>query len=79
MIKYDIFVFLLRISKQLNIVSFNLKDLLEALKTLSGFFPENSIRSRRNLRSDIEKRSLVLNEEFLDAFRSIKEVLFTIL
>lgn len=52
----------------------NDKDLLEALKTLSGFFPENSIRSRRNLRSDIEKRSLVLNEEFLDSFRNIKEV-----
>jgi len=42
--------------------------------TLSGFFPENSIRSRRNLRSEIEKRSLVLNEEFLNAFREIKEV-----
>jgi hypothetical protein len=52
----------------------NDKDLLEALKTLSGFFPENSIRSRRNLRSEIEKRSLVLNEEFLNAFRDIKEV-----
>lgn len=53
----------------------NDKDLLEALKTLSSFFPENSIRSRRNLRSDIEKRSLVLNEEFLSAFRNIKEQL----
>lgn len=50
------------------------KDLLEALKTLSTFFTENSIRSRRNLRSDIEKRSLVLNEEFLGAFKNIKEV-----
>lgn len=53
----------------------NDKDLIEALKTLSGFFPENTIRSRRNLRSEIEKRSLVLNEEFLDAFRNIKEQL----
>ena len=52
-----------------------LKDLLEALKTLSAFFPENSIRSRRNLRSDIEKRSLTLNEEFLVAFRNVKEQL----
>jgi len=51
----------------------NDKDLLESLRTLSEFFPENSIRSRRNLRSEIEKRSLVLNEEFLDAFRNIKE------
>ena len=53
----------------------NDKDLLEALKTLSVFFPENSIRTRRNLRGEIEKRSLVLNEEFLDAFRNIKEQL----
>lgn len=53
----------------------NDKDLLEALKTLSVFFPENSIRTRRNLRSEIEKRSLVLNEEFLEAFRNIKEQL----
>ncbi len=52
----------------------NDKDLLEALRGLSGFFTENSIRSRRNLRSDIEKRSLVLNEEFLEAFRNIKTV-----
>lgn len=52
----------------------NDKDLLEALKTLSVFFPENSIRSRRNLRSDIEKRSLTLNEEFLNAFKNVKEV-----
>lgn len=51
----------------------NDKDLLDAMKTLSGFFPENTIRSRRNLRSDIEKRSLILNEEFLDAFRNVKE------
>ncbi|CAF0784665.1 unnamed protein product [Brachionus calyciflorus] len=53
----------------------NDKELLESLKTLSMFFPENSIRSRRNLRSDIEKRSLVLNEEFLGAFRNVKEQL----
>ena len=52
----------------------NDKDLLEALRGLSSFFTENSIRSRRNLRSDIEKRSLVLNEEFLEAFRNIKTV-----
>jgi conserved oligomeric Golgi complex subunit 6 len=56
----------------------NDKDLLEALRTLSGFFPENSMRSRRNLRSDIEKRSLILNEDFLNAFRTIKEQLDTI-
>ena len=52
----------------------NDKDLLESLKTLSGYFTENSIRSRRNLRGDIENRSLVLNEEFLFAFKNIKDV-----
>jgi hypothetical protein len=52
----------------------NDKELLESLKTLSSFVSDNSIRSRRNLRSDIEKRSLTLNEEFLSAFRNIKEV-----
>lgn len=52
----------------------NDKDLLEAMKTLSGFVKENSIRSRKNLRSEIEKRSLNLNEEFLGTFRNVKEV-----
>lgn len=50
------------------------KELLEAMKTLSGFVKENTIRSRKNLRSDIEKRSLNLNEEFLDTFKNVKEV-----
>jgi hypothetical protein len=44
------------------------------LKTLSGYFTQNNIRTRRNLRSDIEKRSLILNEEFLNAFKEVKEV-----
>ena len=50
------------------------QDMLEALKALSGFFAENSLRSRRNLRSDIEKKSLGINEEFLSAFQAVKEV-----
>lgn len=53
----------------------NDKEMLEALKALSTFFSENSLRSRRNLRSDIEKRSLAINEEFLTAFRAVKEQL----
>ncbi|XP_005093725.1 conserved oligomeric Golgi complex subunit 6 [Aplysia californica] len=53
----------------------NDKDMLEALKALSTFFTENSLRSRRNLRSDIEKRSLAINEEFLTAFQAVKEQL----
>ncbi|KAK7102644.1 conserved oligomeric Golgi complex subunit 6-like [Littorina saxatilis] len=53
----------------------NDKDMLEALKALSGFFSANNLRSRRNLRSDIEKKSLAINEEFLSAFQAVKEQL----
>jgi len=41
---------------------------------LSTFFVDNSLRSRRNLRGDIEKRSLAINESFESAFREVKEV-----
>ena len=40
---------------------------------LSTFFTENSLRERRNLRGDIEKRSLYVNEQFESAFREVKE------
>ncbi|XP_067944821.1 conserved oligomeric Golgi complex subunit 6-like [Watersipora subatra] len=56
----------------------NDKDTLEALKALSTFFTENNLRTRRNLRSDIEKRSLVINEEFLASFKSVKDQLDSI-
>jgi len=45
---------------------------LEALKELSTFFTENTLNSRRNLRSKIERRSLTINEEFLAAFKQVK-------
>ncbi|KYN04213.1 PREDICTED: conserved oligomeric Golgi complex subunit 6 [Cyphomyrmex costatus] len=48
------------------------KDTLEALKELSTFFTENTLNSRRNLRSKIERRSLAINEEFLSTFREVK-------
>ncbi|XP_011344994.1 conserved oligomeric Golgi complex subunit 6 isoform X2 [Ooceraea biroi] len=48
------------------------KDTLEALKELSTFFTENTLNSRRNLRSKIERRSLTINEEFLAAFKQVK-------
>ncbi|GBM06457.1 Conserved oligomeric Golgi complex subunit 6 [Araneus ventricosus] len=51
------------------------KDTLDALKDLSTFFTENNIKNRRNLRSEIEKRSLRVNEEFLESFRDVKEAL----
>lgn len=56
----------------------NDKEMLEALKALSSFFTENSLRSRRNLRGDIERRSLSINEEFLAIFKNVKEELESI-
>lgn len=50
--------------------------MLEALKALSAFFVENSLRTRRNLRGDIERRSLAINEEFVHIFKQVKEVMF---
>ena len=47
---------------------------MEALKALSTFFADNSLRSRRNLRGNIEKRSLATNESFEIAFREVKQV-----
>ncbi|CAG12781.1 unnamed protein product [Tetraodon nigroviridis] len=49
--------------------------MLEALKALSVFFTENSLRTRRNLRGDIERRSLAINEEFAQIFKEVKEEL----
>lgn len=48
--------------------------MLEALKALSVFFTENSLRTRRNLRGDIERRSLAINEEFAQIFKEVKKV-----
>ncbi|XP_043927592.1 conserved oligomeric Golgi complex subunit 6 isoform X2 [Protopterus annectens] len=53
----------------------NDKEMLEALKALSAFFAENSLRTRRNLRGDIERRSLSINEEFVNIFKDVKEEL----
>uniref|UniRef100_A0A8C1T9Z6 Component of oligomeric golgi complex 6 n=1 Tax=Cyprinus carpio TaxID=7962 RepID=A0A8C1T9Z6_CYPCA len=50
-------------------------EMLEALKSLSVFFTENSLRTRRNLRGDIERRSLSINEEFVRIFKEVKEEL----
>lgn len=57
------------LSRKLNkILESNLdndKETLEALEVLSGFLDRNTLQARRNLRSDLEKRSLALNEAFL--------------
>uniref|UniRef100_A0A182P3P1 Conserved oligomeric Golgi complex subunit 6 n=1 Tax=Anopheles epiroticus TaxID=199890 RepID=A0A182P3P1_9DIPT len=51
------------------------RETLDALSDLSTFFKENTLQSRRNLRSQIEKRSLEINQNFLSAFKEVKEVL----
>ncbi len=51
------------------------KDLIESLKYLSTFFTENNVRTRRSLRSTIEKRSLTLNDQFEECFRIVKQQL----
>ncbi|BFG06287.1 conserved oligomeric Golgi complex subunit 6 [Drosophila madeirensis] len=48
------------------------KDTLDALNGLSSFFKENTLQNRRNLRSQIEHRSVGINENFLKAFREVK-------
>jgi hypothetical protein len=58
------------------------KETLEALCDLSTFFTENTLKSRRNLRSQIEKRSLAINEVItvfnanLQLFREIFKNIF---
>lgn len=42
------------------------RETVDALTVLSEFLPANTLHARRNLRSDIEKRGLVLSEEFRD-------------
>lgn len=49
----------------------NDKETLEALEVLSSFLGENTLQARRNLRSDLEKRSLVLNESFLGCMEEL--------
>ncbi|XP_062521399.1 conserved oligomeric Golgi complex subunit 6-like [Corticium candelabrum] len=51
------------------------KDMLDALKTLSGFFTKNTLKNRRSLRSDVEKRSLAIGENFASCFAEVKKEL----
>lgn len=50
-------------------------DLLSSLNTLSTFYTENTPQGRRNLRSTVEKRSLSINHEFLQASDAAQQVL----
>jgi len=54
------------------------KDTLEALEVLSGFLDKNTLQARRNLRSDLEKRSLALNEAFLQCIGKVVDQLYGI-
>jgi len=41
------------------------RELLESLKGLSEFYGENTVESRRNLRSEVERRNVEMNQEFV--------------
>ena len=43
----------------------------DALEELSTFFTENTLRTRRFLRGDIERRSLQINRDFLNEMESV--------
>ncbi|CAE7447968.1 COG6 [Symbiodinium natans] len=47
----------------------------DALKCLSGFFSENTVHNRRNLRSSIEGENLCLHKEFVHAFGALESQL----
>ena len=47
----------------------------EALRELSSFFTENTLKNRRYLRGEIERRSLQINLDFLESFGKVKQAL----
>ena len=51
----------------------NDKETLEALGVLSGFLDKNTLQARRNLRSDLEKRCLGLNDNFVQCLGTLVE------
>lgn len=62
-----------RLNKILESQIENDDETIEALRELSTFYTENSLQARRNLRSQIEKRSLDINQSFLSAFKEVKD------
>ncbi len=48
-------------------------ELQEALQELSIFFPENTLRTRRFLRGDVERRSLHISREFLSELDGVRQ------
>ena len=50
-------------------------EIREALEELSTFFHDNTLRNRRQLRGEIERRSLQINSDFLEGFELVKDSL----
>eukprot|EP00927_Polykrikos_kofoidii_P048851 TRINITY_DN43033_c0_g1_i1.p1 TRINITY_DN43033_c0_g1~~TRINITY_DN43033_c0_g1_i1.p1 ORF type:complete len:694 (-),score=154.48 TRINITY_DN43033_c0_g1_i1:56-2137(-) len=44
----------------------------DALRCLSGFFDDNTVHTRRNLRSTIEGQNLLLHQEFVKSFSAVE-------
>eukprot|EP00040_Diaphanoeca_grandis_P030263 m.178473 g.178473 ORF g.178473 m.178473 type:complete len:692 (+) comp31941_c0_seq1:198-2273(+) len=51
------------------------KDVLEALDGLSAMFPDNTKHARTNLRGDLERHGLSINEQFISAFTQVQNKL----
>ena len=51
------------------------KEAIAAMQYLSEVMPENTIATRRNLRSDLERRNLATSRAFLEKFKVIKDEL----
>lgn len=48
------------------------EDVLDALDGLDAIFEDNSLKARRNLRGDLERHGLAINEQFIDAFKDVQ-------
>ena len=54
------------------------KDAIAAMQYLSNVIPENTIATRRNLRSDLERRNLSSSREFLHKFGEVRKELHSL-
>ncbi|XP_026461312.1 conserved oligomeric Golgi complex subunit 6-like [Ctenocephalides felis] len=68
-----------RVNKILETRLDNDEETLEALKNLSTFYTENTADNRRNLKYQIQERTLAMNDDFLQAFREVKLALDSVL
>lgn len=49
-------------------------ELHSVLQNLSTFYGENTATARTNLRGEIEKRGIEINNEFLQSFKEVRKV-----